>query len=173
MKYEESKFNRFDAPVPGESLTSTPKNYMWEKPPQHPENADAFEDIWNGLHKEPMLTQVVSMLDTGVPAEALAKTILFAGFTGGKFSVDTAILISEPVFAAIVAVGKVAGLKEINLTMDKADPMNFANESKVLKEVSKQGKELKKDIKESANKEPEMEEESQGLMSRPATIKEV
>ena len=173
MKYEESKFNRFDAPVPGESLTSTPKNYMWEKPPQHPENADAFEDIWNGLHKEPMLTQVVSMLDTGVPAEALAKTILFAGFTGGTFSVDTAILISEPVFAAIVAVGKVAGLKEINLTMDKADPMNFANESKVLKEVSKQGKELKKDIKESANKEPEMEEESQGLMSRPATIKEV
>ena len=146
---------------------------MWEKPPQHPENADAFEDIWNGLHKEPMLTQVVSMLDTGVPAEALAKTILFAGFTGGKFSVDTAILISEPVFAAIVAVGKVAGLKEINLTMDKADPMNFANESKVLKEVSKQGKELKKDIKESANKEPEMEEESKGLMSRPATIKEV
>jgi len=173
MKYQESKFNRFDAPVPGESLTSTPKNYMWEKPPHHAKNSDAFEDIWNNLHKEPMLTQVVSMLDTGVPAEALAKTILFTGFTGGKFSVDTAILIAEPVFAAIVAIGKVAGLKEINLTMDKENPMNFASQSKVLKEVSKQGRELKKDIQKVSKKEPEMEEEPKGLMSRPVNIKEV
>ena len=76
-------------------------------------------------------------------------------------------------FAAIVAIGKVAGLKEINLTMDKENPMNFASQSKVLKEVSKQGRELKKDIQKVSKKEPEMEEQSKGLMSRPVNIKEV
>ena len=57
--------------------------------------------------------------------------------------------------------------------MDKENPMNFANQSKVLKEVSKQGRELKKDIQKVSKKEPEMEEESKGLMSRPVNIKEV
>ena len=29
MAYQESRFNRFDAPVPGESLTAPPRNAKW------------------------------------------------------------------------------------------------------------------------------------------------
>ena len=34
----------FNAPIPGQSLTSEPKNYAWERPPQYdlPEEALMF-----------------------------------------------------------------------------------------------------------------------------------
>ena len=79
MAYQESRFNRLDAPVPGESLTSEPKNYNWEHPAQFPKVPDAFDFIWHQMHQEPQLTQLISLLQTGVPVEALAKTLLFAG----------------------------------------------------------------------------------------------
>ncbi len=98
MAYQESRFNRLDAPVPGESLTATPKNYNWEHPPQFAKVPDAFDFIWHQMHQEPQLTQLISLLQTGVPVEALAKTLLFAGFSEGKWTVDGAILLAEPVF---------------------------------------------------------------------------
>ena len=75
MAYKESKFNRLDAPVPGESLTSEPGNYPWENPPQYSKVSDGFLWVFNQMHKEPQLTQLISLLDTGVPVEALAKTL--------------------------------------------------------------------------------------------------
>ena len=32
--YQESKYNPFDAPIPGQSLTNEPGNAPWEHPPQ-------------------------------------------------------------------------------------------------------------------------------------------
>ena len=138
MAYKESKFNRLDAPVPGESLTSEPGNYPWENPPQYPKVSDGFLWVFNQMHKEPQLTQLISLLDTGVPVEALAKTLLFTGFLEGKWSVDGAILLTEPVFMALIGIGKNAGVKEINLSMNKKDPMSFARQNFMMKEASKQ-----------------------------------
>ena len=149
MAYKESRFNRLDAPVPGESLTATPRNAKWEHPPQMPETGDAFEFIWDQMHKEPQLTQLISLLDTGVPVEALAKTLLFAGFGEGKWTVDGAILLAEPVFLSIAALAKNAGLKEVNLSMEKKDPISFARESQMMKEMSKEVTDVKKRINES------------------------
>ena len=136
MAYQESRFNRFDAPIPGESLTSEPKNASWEHPSQFSKMPDAFEFIWGQMHQEPQLTQLISLLQTGVPVEALAKTLLFAGFSEGKWTVDGAILLAEPVFLSIVALAKNAGLKEISMSMKQEDPINFARETQVLSEMS-------------------------------------
>ena len=169
MAYQESRFNRLDAPVPGESLTSEPKNYNWEHPAQFPKVPDAFDFIWHQMHQEPHLTQLISLLQTGVPVEALAKTLLFAGFSEGKWTVDGAILLAEPVFMAIVALAKNAGLKEISMSMKQEDPINFARETQVLSEMSKQVKDVKKELKV-VKKEQEQEG---GLMSKPMNVKEI
>ena len=163
MAYKESKFNRLDAPVPGESLTSEPGNYPWESPPQYPKVSDGFLWVFNQMHKEPQLTQLISLLDTGVPVEALAKTLLFTGFLEGKWSVDGAILLTEPVFMALIGIGKNAGVKEINLSMNKKDPMSFARQNFMMKEASKQIAETKKEIR----KEIKQTDKPMGLMSRP------
>jgi hypothetical protein len=169
MAYKESRFNRLDAPVPGESLTATPRNAKWEHPPQMPETGDAFEFIWDQMHKEPQLTQLISLLDTGVPVEALAKTLLFAGFGEGKWTVDGAILLAEPVFLSIAALAKNAGLKEVNLSMEKKDPISFARESQMMKEMSKEVTDVKKEL----TKVKKVEEQKGGLMAKPMNVKEI
>ena len=169
MDYKESRFNRFDAPVPGESLTATPRNAKWEHPPHMPETGDAFEYIWNQMHKEPQLTQLISLLQTGVPVEALAKTLLFAGFSEGKWTVDGAILLAEPVFLSIVALAKNAGIKEINMSLEKEDPISFARQTQVMKEMSKQVTDVKKELKQVKK----VEEQEGGLMSKPMNVKEI
>ena len=169
MAYKESRFNRLDAPVPGESLTATPRNAKWEHPPQMPQTGDAFEFIWSQMHKEPMLTQLISLLDTGVPVEALVKTVLFSGFSEGKWSVDGAILLAEPVFMSIAALAKNAGLKEVNLSMEKKDPISFARETQMMKEMSKEVK----DVKQELTKVKKVEEQKGGIMAKPMNVKEI
>ncbi len=95
MQYKEPEYNPFDAPVPGQSLTDEPGNYPWENPPQYPKVSDGFLWVFNQMHKEPQLTQLISLLDTGVPVEALTKTLLFTGFLEGKWNPDLMMLLME------------------------------------------------------------------------------
>ena len=169
MAYQESKFNRFDAPVPGESLTAEPRNASWEHPPQFSKMPDAFEFIWGQMHQEPQLTQLISLLQTGVPVEALAKTLLFAGFTEGKWTVDAAVLLAEPVFMAILALGKNAGLKEINMSMESKDPISYARHAQMMKQMSKEVTDVRSELK----KVKKVEEKEGGLMSKPMNVKEI
>ena len=69
--------NPFDAPVPGQSLTDTPGNYPWEHPPQFTDPEEATEFIWQTLHTEEFMEQVIGMLDAGVPIEAITRVIVF------------------------------------------------------------------------------------------------
>ena len=48
---EQGLQNRFDAPIPGESLTDTPGNAKWEHPPQFTKVEEASEYIiYQGNH---------------------------------------------------------------------------------------------------------------------------
>ena len=54
--------NIFDTPIPGQSLTNTPGNYPWEHPPQYTNIEDATEYVWDILHREENLDQVLTFL---------------------------------------------------------------------------------------------------------------
>ena len=68
--------NIFDTPIPGQSLTNTPGNYPWEHPPQYTNIEDATEYVWDILHREENLDQVLTFLRNGIPVEAIARTML-------------------------------------------------------------------------------------------------
>ena len=44
--YTEPEFNRFDAPIPGQSLTDEPGNYPWEHPPQFASVEEATDFVY-------------------------------------------------------------------------------------------------------------------------------
>jgi len=48
----EREQNPFDTPVPGQSLTDTPKNYKWENPARFPKLEDSSIHIWKELNKK-------------------------------------------------------------------------------------------------------------------------
>ena len=107
--------NIFDAPIPGQSLTDTPGNAAWEHPPEFTDVEKAADYVWDILHKEDFLEQVISFLKDGTPVEAVARMILFGGFTQGKWTPDLAILLAEIVFKQVLAIGMRAKVKNIKL----------------------------------------------------------
>jgi|TARA_S200000501_G_scaffold335063_1_gene339476 hypothetical protein len=151
--------NPFDAPVPGQSLTDTPGNYPWEHPPQFTDPEEATEFIWQTLHTEEFMEQVIGMLDAGVPIEAITRVIVFGGFVEGKFTPDVGFLITEPVMKMLMAIGVRAGLNNIRMSMQ--DVTN----SKQLSEIAKI-KLSKEDFNKSV-KAVQSDVKKTGIMSKP------
>ncbi len=112
--------NRFSAPVPGESLTSEPRNMLFEKPPQFTELEETTEFIWDQLNKRDNTLKLLAMLDKQVPVDGLVKTILFSGFASGKWTPDLAVLLAKPVAAMIMSIGKASGISVRNKTEKKS-----------------------------------------------------
>ena len=75
------KENIFDAPIPGQSSTNVPGNYPWEHAPQFTSVDEASEYVWDRLHTPKMMDQVVTFLKNDIPVEAIARMILFGGFS--------------------------------------------------------------------------------------------
>lgn len=151
--------NPFDAPVPGQSLTDTPGNYPWEHPPQFTDPEEATEFIWQTLHTEEFMEQIIGMLDAGVPIEAIARVIVFGGFVEGKFTPDVGFLITEPVMKMLMAIGVRAGLNNIRMSMQ-----DITN-SKQMSDIAKI-KLSKKDFEKSVSA-VESDVKKAGLMSKP------
>ena len=113
--------NPFDAPVAGQSLTDTPKNYPWEHAPQYATVEDASMQVWDGLHNEATMQKVLVLLEAGLTVEEITKVIVFAGFVEGKFTPDTGLLLTPIVAKMIMAIGKSAGIEKININKPKQD----------------------------------------------------
>ena len=157
--YEEPEFNPFDAPVPGQSLTDKPGNYPWEHPPLYETPEEASEYIWQTLHQEQFIEQILGMLDAGVPVEALGRVILFAGFTEGKFTPDVAFIITESVMKMIASIGMKGGVKNIKLSLQ-----DITN-NKQIKEIAKL-KDSNENFEKSI-KSVQQDVKQVGLMSKP------
>tara|TARA_R110002020_G_scaffold222546_3_gene431400 strand:+ start:278 stop:784 length:507 start_codon:yes stop_codon:yes gene_type:complete len=161
------KYNPFDAPVPGQSLTDSPGNYPWEHSPKHTNINEAAENMFRALTEEDSAMNLLAMLKTGVPVEAITRTLIFTGFVEGKFNPDLGILLAPIVMNMIISIAKRAGLKEIIITMDDNSPTKVAEEFLVRKKFDKVVNDLKV---EQEKKEPETVKEKlpkvAGLMEK-------
>lgn len=156
------KSNPFDAPIPGQSLTDTPKNYPWENPPRYAKVEDAGLHILRKLTTDKnVMERVAFLLKTGISVESLTKTIIFSGFVEGAFSPDVGLLLTPRVSKMIFAIGKGAGIQKININPPKKnktkDLINTVLQSKL-----DDFKVKRKDMEEVE----EIKKETKGLMSR-------
>ena len=145
----------FDAPIPGQSLTDEPGKYPWEHAPQYPTVEDASHVIWERLHREEVIATIVILLRNGMTVENITRVLVFSGFLNGKFTVDTAILLSPIVAKMVASIGKKAGVEKIKVTNPKVDS------TKRLLEVVAKSEDRKVD-------EEEIElEKGVGIMAKP------
>ena len=162
-KFKEAQNNPFDAPIPGQGLTDKPGNYPWEHPPQYTDTQEATEFVWDKLTQPQFAQQVVAMLDSGIPVEAIGRIIVFSGFTEGKWNPDVAFIITEPIMKMIATIGITAGVKKFKISMQD---LTNQKEMKAIMSIknrqedfTKASKGLKEDIKKMPNQ--------QGLMAAP------
>jgi hypothetical protein len=101
----------FDAPVPGQSLTDTPKNAPWEHPPQFTTLKDATNWLFDRFTNEDMVIQLLTLLESGMSVEDVARIVVFSGFMNGKWTVDLGMLLAKPAVLIITGIATRAGIK--------------------------------------------------------------
>ena len=116
-QFKEAPNNPFDAPVPGQGLTDKQGNYPSEHPPQFTNTSEAADFVWDKLTQPQFAEQVIAMLDSGIPVEAIGRIIIFSGFIEGKWTPDVAFIIAEPVMKMIAAMGIQGGVKKFRISM--------------------------------------------------------
>ncbi len=109
-----AKADAFSAPIPGESLTKPLGSAPYEAPPQIAELEEAAEYMFNTLTKN--AKEIAMQLKAGLPAETIARTVLFSAFTKGVITPDIAGLISRIVLMQIVAIGQMMGVSGMKFT---------------------------------------------------------
>jgi len=162
-KFREAPNNPFDAPVPGQSLTDKPGNSPWEHPPEYTDLQEASEHVWDKLTEPLFAQQVIAMLDAGVPVEAIARVVIFAGFTEGKWSPDVGFMLAETVMKMVATIGFTGDVKKFKISMTD---LTNKNEMKEILDIKSKNAELEKAAK-SLGKDIKAMPEQKGLMAPP------
>ena len=158
----------FDAPVPGQSLTDEPGNYPWEHPPQFSDPEEVLDILFDKLGEPEVVEQVIAMLDSGVPVEAIVRVMTFSGFINGKFNPDVGFLIVQPLMNMVSAIGIRAGISKLKLSLEDLSNDDFITNMVELKEARSKIENIAQDITEDT---PASKPEG-GLLSRPTTEEE-
>ena len=126
-KIKENQFdavgvNPFNAPVPGESLTSSPDMpRAWERPPQYTSQDTAMEAIYMEITSEDSLRKLINIINDGVALDEIAQVILYKGYTEGKFSPDLMLLLIEPTIYLLIAIADYADISDYTLYNEEVD----------------------------------------------------
>ena len=161
----ERQQNPFDTPIPGQSLTDTPKRWAWENPPRFTNSEKAAQFVWSKLHNKETASKIIILLEAGVSVEALTKVIVFSGFIEGAYTPDVAFLITPIIEKMILAIGKAAKVEKINMNRPKEKETK-----KVLESIFK-SRNVNEDInslkmKQKEKKTEENKKNNKGLMSK-------
>src|SRR5210317_2262996 len=101
--------NAFNAPIPGESLTTSPNTpNAWERPPQYADEDKAMEELYLLLTEKERLTDLIKIIDDGVPLDEIAQVILYRGYTQGQFNPDLMLMMIEPTIYLLIAIADYA-----------------------------------------------------------------
>ena len=117
-----------EAAIPGQSLTDEPRNFAWERPPEIDDPDLAIRYHMNRVADPEVLDNVLFVLDFGVPAKVLTKSMMTGAVSQGIHSIDVG-LIAEPVVRKFVM--KTADQAGVDYKEDfdkeEVDPMERAS----------------------------------------------
>ena len=136
---------KFDAAIPGQSLTATPGNAKYEYPAQYGDPESAVESIYDSIMKPKNLKEFSYIIKQGAYIEEVAKTVIFAGFTEGKWTVDTGMLMFNATVVMLASVAKKLGILDPKKITAPAKPgpaeLSFKKQKimKMVKEMPQEG----------------------------------
>ena len=168
----------FSAPIPGQSLTSEPKNVPWENPPQFPDPESALVWHMDRLQEPEKIKAITGLLTLGLDVVTLTEGLLRAAVIDGRHSIDVSLLIGPIIHEYIVGTADAAGI-EYDEGMDEpsADEVDIEytlrskESAKILKELEESGKvdfdvEPEESMEMPEEVEAPVEDKPMGLMSR-------
>ncbi len=173
----------FNAPIPGQSLTTEPKNYPWENPPEYSNAEDALMWHMDRLDDPEKTKACMGLLELGLDVVTLTEGLLRGAVAEGIHTIDTSLIIGPVIHEYITGTADAAGieykegLSDNKMDMDALNSqVNEQQAKKILEDIDNEEEDL--DLspmeeepmqKEMPMKQPEMQEEKpKGLMAREA-----
>lgn len=103
--------NRFNGPIPGESLTGPVGGTPWEQPPQYAKVEDALKFYMTRLENDGVLEDALFLIDNDLPIELFVNNLLLYGEMKGKHTADTSLIIGPVIHEYLKAICDVSGIK--------------------------------------------------------------
>ena len=93
--------NLIQAPIPGQSLTGTPKNVPWERPAQISKLEDVVTHYITKLADEEVMDDMAALFQMGADLETVTETMHTAGAMKGVHTVEAGLL-AGPIVASFL-----------------------------------------------------------------------
>ena len=91
------------APIPGQSLTATPKQYKWERPPQMSDHEEVVKHYINKLADKDVMDDLAVLFDGGMPISPFVETLTTTGVSEGLHTIDVSLIVGPVLHAFIKA----------------------------------------------------------------------
>ena len=101
----------FNAPIPGQSLTSEPKNYPWENPPEFTKPEDALMFHMERLEDPKKVKAILGLLELGLDVTTMTEGILRGAVVEGRHTIDVSLIIAPVIHEYIVGTAEAAGVE--------------------------------------------------------------
>jgi hypothetical protein len=163
----------FSGPIPGQSLTTPPKGFPWERPPEIVDPEEAIQMHLARLSDPEMLEGVLDLIELdNLDLKTITNGVMRGAVSQGMHSIDVALLVA-PVVHEFIKQGAIAfGLNPEDGFDDKEEKAEYKNSKnaelakKMIKEMGKAPQETAKEVKAVAVEKKATAEKPKGLMSR-------
>jgi len=134
----------FNAPIPGQSLTSTPRNAPWERPPEVVDPEEALNIHLDRLNQPDKLEALLDAINMGIDVKTLTSGILRSAVATGIHTIDVGLIIAPIIHEFIRSTAEIAGVEYDEGFEDKKAKEKFEyarTKSKALKKLREMGEE--------------------------------
>ena len=101
----------FDYPVPGQSLTTTPKNAPYERPPQVTDPRKALQIHVENLSNKQSVEDLKYYVEMGLDVKTIVEAILRSAVAEGVHSIDISLIIAPLLHQIIVSIFDKMGIE--------------------------------------------------------------
>jgi hypothetical protein len=102
---------RFDYPVPGQSLTTPPRNAPYEKPPQTVDPKEALQIHISNLNSKESMEDIAYFAEMGLDVKSQTEALLRSAVAEGIHSIDVSLTIAPLLHQFIVGRLEAMGLE--------------------------------------------------------------
>jgi hypothetical protein len=155
-QFDDVGVNPFNAPIPGESLTSSPDTpTAWERPPEFTDQEEAMRAVYMELTEQDTLRKLINIISEGVALDEIAQVVLYKGYRSGKFNPDMVLLLAEPTIYLLIAIADYADIKDYvlyegeeeddpdtQIPGDDVTPINMDEDDEVVEEKTEPTEEV-------------------------------
>jgi hypothetical protein len=99
-----------NGPIPGQSLTTTPNNFPWERPPETEKPEEALLYHVSRMADEDFIDGATTLMELDVPIEILTNTVITNAVGEGIHTVDVGLIIAPAVHKELISLAKNTGI---------------------------------------------------------------